>query len=124
MALVDIQIQDKSYVMKHTMKVKEYEQVMHLLKMSNNISKAIKDQSDPDVSKFIPDLNDITVKDFDTLKEIVQRCFEIDENTIGEMEYADILYLFSEVMTVSRNPKKKLLKESPLVSTTQKTPPS
>ena len=121
MMLAQINLEGKSYEIKHTMTVKEYKQVMHLLKISTDIQIAIKDSKETDITKYVTDLNMITVQDYDILEQIVMRCCEMSKETLEEMEYADVIFLFSEIMNLSRTPKKKLLKESSSESTTPQT---
>jgi hypothetical protein len=92
--------------------VKEYKQVMSLLKVSTDIASSIASGDPADIAKHAADLNKITVDDWDGLQKIVKRCYSLDDSAMDDMHYADVLFLFIEVVAESKNPKKKSLTPS------------
>jgi len=112
MTLLDIVIDNKTYSLKDTLKIKEYRQVNGVLSALADMAPVLKENDTAKLTEIMGQIQKITIENWQFMEGVVKRCWGISDAEYEEENNDRMLLLFSEVVQMSRMPKKKLLTPS------------
>lgn len=105
--MATVQIEQKTFEMKRTLKVKEFGRLMDRMKFIVNFPEKVKNATPEELQVLTNQINELTSDDWVFVKETIKSCYQISDDELGEILNTDMLLMFDELRKESSQLKKK-----------------